>query len=248
MSAGSAVPPVDLFKVASLRLIRKITVRPMIPRGGLVPVDCGFAMYVRGDKRLEIDSSDSEQRGILSSRQRFAVAHEIAHTFFFDLERAEAELPTTMTLERLCDHGAGFLLMPPELLKLRLPGPDEIDIALVRQVARDFDVSLSAALRTLGAISAVSPAARCIALVGRARDEAQVEAVCFGTGLLRTLPRPALFATLREWLPSLPASVLRQRGDHEWHERRAGRTVHFRKVEVASDNSFLLQAEEVDEV
>jgi hypothetical protein len=250
MSAGFTKPPVDLFKVARLRQIHSISIRPMIPRGGLLPIKRGFAMYVRGQEHHDMDTPSAEPGGFLTRRQRFTVAHEIAHTFFYDLTQEHpaphSAVPRPTTLEAICDQGALFLLMPTQLLRRNLPDPQEIDIAFVRELARAFNVSLTVTLSNLGRISAASPAARCILLVRRVSDNAEISAVCFGTGLLRTLPRPARFTSLRQWLPGLPAEVINRRRDQQWEATSAGRAVLFRKVELGSGSSFLLQVEEAE--
>lgn len=216
-----------------------------------MPVEHGFALYVRGEQQHDIEAPSVEPRGLLSCRQQFTVAHEIAHTFFYDLSLEQPAPhpvgPNALALEEICDQAAGCLLMPTQLLKRTLPDAEDMNISFVRELASLFDVSLTVALRALGQMSALSPTARAILLAHRMVDDAQIVAFCFGTGLLRTLPRPARFTRLRDWLPGIPRRVVAQRRDNEWEATSAGRTVLFRKVEVGSGPTFLLQVEEVDE-
>src|SRR5271165_417429 len=77
---GFTRPPVDLYAVARHRRIRRVGFRFMIPRGVLLPVEGGFEVYLRDDTRNDVDVSREEPTDALSPRQRFSLAHEIAHT------------------------------------------------------------------------------------------------------------------------------------------------------------------------
>ena len=75
-------------------------------------------------------------------RKRFTIAHELGHAV---LLRAGLSLPHKGTeVERLCDLLASALLMPPEVF-VRSAQP--ICLSGVFDVARQFDVSLAAAVR-----------------------------------------------------------------------------------------------------
>ncbi len=118
---GDLRPPVDLHAVARHRQIRKLGLRFMVPRGLLLPVDGGFEVYLRNVDRDDIDLARPELHSLLSSRQRFSFAHEIAHTLFYDLSGAvptpDANAPNPLELERTCDRVAGKILVPVRLLK-----------------------------------------------------------------------------------------------------------------------------------
>src|SRR5437667_10026089 len=81
---GLSHPPIDLYAVARHRRIRHLGFRFMIPRGVLLPVEGGFEVYLRDSMRKDLDISPAEPKGFLSPRQRFSLAHEIAHTFFYE--------------------------------------------------------------------------------------------------------------------------------------------------------------------
>lgn len=95
-------------------------------------------------------------------RRRFTLAHEIAHTFFFDAERTSDDHGTTnreserrtveAEEERLCNYGAAKLLMPRKLI---MPLLEEWGASahFVNQVASVFKVSLRASARNLARIS-----------------------------------------------------------------------------------------------
>lgn len=68
ISLGISKPPIDLFKVAKRRLIRNIKLRYMVPRGGLIPIQHGFEIYIRDTRFKEMEIADTEPTGLLSRR------------------------------------------------------------------------------------------------------------------------------------------------------------------------------------
>ena len=77
-------------------------------------------------------------------RRRFRLAHEVAHTFFYDRsgDRPTPTVDRTEGEERFCDHFAAALLVPP-LASSALP-PDARSLLWLQQ---QFDVSLELAAR-----------------------------------------------------------------------------------------------------
>lgn len=137
-------PPIDVRRLADRRRIRvvdkKIDVDGLIFREG----GEGYVVYLNTHRP--------------EGRQRFTLAHEIAHTFFFDAERPSADFGTANhggerrdvepEEERLCDYGAARILMPrkPIMALLKKWGPSA---HFVIQVARAFKVSIRASARHL---------------------------------------------------------------------------------------------------
>jgi hypothetical protein len=76
------------------------------PRDGeLVPRETGFLVRLRS--------------GLSERRRRFALAHEVCHTFFYQGGRHEVAILDTIELaaeERICNRFAGALLIPEEPL------------------------------------------------------------------------------------------------------------------------------------
>jgi hypothetical protein len=84
-NAGS-VGPTALGAMAREQRIKRVEFRPLLVEGGLIVESDGFIMMVRCD-RDESDAfarsfSGDETGAFLPPRQRFTIAHEIAHTFF----------------------------------------------------------------------------------------------------------------------------------------------------------------------
>jgi len=78
-------------------------------------------------------------------RQRFTVAHEICHTFFYELvpELKFAPHATDDSEEALCNHGAAALLMPAQDISAQASGKD-VSLATLEELAERYEVSIEA--------------------------------------------------------------------------------------------------------
>jgi len=118
--------PVPLFDVAKQQRIEKVIFpQHQLPDGCLEPTNTGFIVYV---KRLNEQNSDdltrlleneSSGKDLLPDRMRFTIAHEIAHTFFFDLRPEKpveliksSRVEHFKRIEKACDELASKLLLP----------------------------------------------------------------------------------------------------------------------------------------
>src|SRR5205085_1418955 len=72
---GPLRPPVDPANIVSLCNVLDVEHRPMIPEGVLSPVQGGFKIY------LQSNFTDQGTK----RRRRFTLAHELAHTFFYNV-------------------------------------------------------------------------------------------------------------------------------------------------------------------
>ena len=81
-------------------------------------------------------------RSASASRARFSLAHELCHTFFYELvpEIKFLPRPTDSAEERLCNLGAAELLMPAKLVKRESKG-HPICLKTLEQLATFFRVS-----------------------------------------------------------------------------------------------------------
>jgi hypothetical protein len=79
-------------------------------------------------------------------RFRFRVAHEIAHSFFYDRTTATPQrtLPSSEAEELFCDEFARSLLIPPRVARKCAPTPGS-----VFSLHREYDVSVEVAARAL---------------------------------------------------------------------------------------------------
>src|ERR1700719_5074463 len=81
--------PTNLWSMAEERKVREIDFRPLLVDGGLSLLDDGFLITVNceeGEEKKMREAFDTDPTGrTLPRRARFTIAHEIGHTFFFDL-------------------------------------------------------------------------------------------------------------------------------------------------------------------
>jgi Zn-dependent peptidase ImmA (M78 family) len=142
--AGQDKLAIDVFGLASARGIRVLEVEPR-DWDGRVYVDSAGRPVIEVDRRHSL------------ARQRFTVAHELAHTAFpgFTDERryrVDDDLASAVFArnrseeERLCDWGAGVLLMPDDLIWSYRA---DQGLRAVEKLARDAKVSLEAAASRL---------------------------------------------------------------------------------------------------
>lgn len=140
VEAGQEKLPIDVFGLASARGIKVVEVEPR---------DWDGRVYVVPDGRLVIEVHS----GHPLARQRFTVAHELAHTAFpgfvadrryrVDEDLAGAAFARNRSEEeRLCDWGAAELLMPDDLTWSYRA---DQGLRAVEKLARDAKVSLEAA-------------------------------------------------------------------------------------------------------
>ena len=248
---GYSKPPVDLYAVARHRRVKQLGFRFMIPRGLLLPVEGGFEVYLRDLVRKDIDILESEPSGLLSSRQRFALAHEIAHTFFYKFSDAvpapDGTISNALELERICDRTAGHILVPTDLLKREIKREvgdyAKIDAAFVRQSASRFRTSLEVLIDRLAIVEPSNGFDRCVLLIRRRRGEAEIRASYFGVGLLPILPRPVKYTRLIDWITDFPHRAIDGADGSEWGITRMGRSITFRKTALGTRGDFLLQVE-----
>ncbi|MFZ2493489.1 MAG: ImmA/IrrE family metallo-endopeptidase [Thermoanaerobaculia bacterium] len=111
--------------------------------GALEPLGNSFA----DGFRILIDPSASE------NRRRFTLAHEICHTFFYELVPEIKFRPHDVfpDEERLCDVGASELLMPARSLK-KSAKDRPVSVETLQALADEYSVSKSAMLLRLRAL------------------------------------------------------------------------------------------------
>ena len=131
MEASANTCPVLLRQVAARRRITEIVFGPLLVDALITTHPSGFRVFFRSDRDealscLEAYKNESA-KNLLPSRIRFSLAHEIAHTFFYDLSKAPPKIKESASeaeldeLEVMCNRLAGHLLMPSKLLKSELP-------------------------------------------------------------------------------------------------------------------------------
>jgi O-acetyl-ADP-ribose deacetylase (regulator of RNase III) len=129
-------PPYDPFQLAELRQI------PLVPREDLYD-----ARIISREGRTQIEFNPTRPRG----RVRFSVAHELAHTFFPDYQKAiryrsrpEPAPDDEWQLELLCNVAASELLMP--IGSFTHLEDEPLMIERLMELRKKFDVSTEALL------------------------------------------------------------------------------------------------------
>lgn len=121
------LPTPDLVACARQSGVLSIISCDLPAEGTMQAVAGGFRIYFRGSQYVEFDMNASEPV-TLSPRARFTLAHEIAHTLFYERPngvKSPLELPQLQqelrrgTAEVLCNDLAGRILIPTTVLRPR---------------------------------------------------------------------------------------------------------------------------------
>jgi len=201
--------PIDLTKLAVKRGITQIHFRPMPCDGAIGAAADGFVVQLSSDKdqRVPCVAVDSTA---LSPRQRFTLAHEIGHTFFYDgARRAVRPHPNARLLESLCNQAARILLLPEFLVEREIGvGRRFNSIEMARDLASSAVVSPEVVLNRLDGIEHLKETDYAL-LSLRLRDGGMLitTGVCLHGGAFSTLPRPALHAPPPRWVASIVADL-----------------------------------------
>ena len=105
--------PVDLVLLSRLQGIEQIELRAMLAEGVVTPSENGFHVYLKANEpSIILTASPGPLR--LTRRQRFTLAHEIAHTFFYDTDRLPPRSPACGVTDAQLDvvyeeTGTGYL-------------------------------------------------------------------------------------------------------------------------------------------
>jgi hypothetical protein len=161
---GANSLPIPLKRIAEKRKVRRVIFRPLLVDGCLTITDDGFNIYVCCDKRESQEFATQFEAensiGGLHSRTRFTIAHEIAHTFFFDLSSGRPKnrligdhQNTIRTLEKVCNQAAARMLLPTDLLRSEIRNLDIYDPAALRQLARKAAVSPQMLVNRMGELN-----------------------------------------------------------------------------------------------
>lgn len=127
--------PANLQSLADARKVRKVEFRAMFVDGALGVTEAGYEIFVGCDREqastlnrlFAADGTGGLLPPHLQKRARFTIAHELAHTFFYDESSGAPQMKfevnhpkTQKSLEYSCNHVAAALLLPRKLLEARL--------------------------------------------------------------------------------------------------------------------------------
>lgn len=135
---GQATPPFDPRR-AIPRSVKRVEITRLSRDGMLIPVDGGFVLKLNSQRP--------------PVRQRFACAHEIGHTFFYDLSgprpwRPNESMSSYWAEEDLCYQFAEEMLMPAAHMT-RLGGAMSPSLASFQELLMTFRVSAEALARRI---------------------------------------------------------------------------------------------------
>jgi Zn-dependent peptidase ImmA (M78 family) len=163
---NSANPPFDVEKLAKIRRVLEISRTNSESSGRLVPTEGGFCIFIGGS---ESDTSS------FSPREVFTCAHEIGHTYFYEVEASKPILLTKKIylpkaqIEHLCDSFAAQLLLPDRHLR-KSPLATQFTHKSVQETLRIFNVSLETLLIRCREIDLRIPTRHIIILFKRSDD------------------------------------------------------------------------------
>jgi hypothetical protein len=184
--------PVNLREIAIRRHVRQIEFRQLLTQGGLAVHEDGFIIYVRCDPGQEADltarfmddGTGSTLPKALVHRARFTIAHEIAHTFFYDvatvplLPKIEVGDSASATrLEIACNEIAGSLVLPEFLIDDRLGKLESIRPEDLRRLADDAIVSPQTVIRRFNRLLKVSHPQAIFAAVSYGKNGWVIDAI-----------------------------------------------------------------------
>jgi hypothetical protein len=183
--------PVELYAVGRLCGVESFEEREMVPEAVMTTLTEGFKIYLQ--------SNFADLPG-MRTRRRFSLAHEIAHTFFFEVRdgalRLVAKAPIGDQLEQACHMGARLLLVPERFLKheLDLDG-DSITAEQIVRLSALFDVSVEVMLRRLQDLAVFERADVAPILVHRGA----IEFAVYPPWLKAVLPTPKRGLQFTSW-------------------------------------------------
>jgi hypothetical protein len=155
--------PVLLRSVAQRRKVTSVMFRPLLVDAMLTTHSEGFRMFFNsnGANSLELKTlyEDESRERPMDSRFRFSLAHEIAHTLFYDISDGRPQLAKQFrsgggrtaleNLERNCNKLAARLLMPTPMLKAAFQRMKSLTPKSLTDLAFRAGVSIEALVRRI---------------------------------------------------------------------------------------------------
>ncbi len=183
-ATGRVDPPIDLHDLAK-RCNASIEERDMIPEAVIQPLGDGFRIYLQ---------KNFMHRPGMRARQRFSLAHEIAHTFFFERRGGVMKpkpAPRGAKLEAACQRAAGCLLIPDRYLHRALPDGSCAGAEEIITIARECQVSVEAVIHRLQGINAFTKYDFAPVVVHQVGSEELIALAHYPVWLREDLPMPA---------------------------------------------------------
>jgi hypothetical protein len=201
------------MRLAKKREIAQIHFRPMPCDGAIEVAGDGFVVHMKSAKEQLVPTSAVDSIA-LSARQRFTLAHEISHTFFYDASRKPSKPhPDPQLLESLCNYGAARLLLPDDLVEREIgTGRRFGSIEMARDIASTAQVSMEVLLQRLDELERLKETDYALLLFKRQDDGSIVTIGACLNGIFGGLPRPALYAAPPKWVERIAPDISRPSG------------------------------------
>jgi hypothetical protein len=247
--------PVDLYRLAASRRIHTIEFRPLLADGSLNVTDRGFLVQINDADKIVISVGSTSRD--LSTKQRFTLAHEIAHTLTYDHQKKPPMEQTELieliddaggrsglrNLEDFCQVAAGMILVPTFLLS-RMFGQfgmiDSLDDVL--GLARRLQVSPEVLMHRVVQIERSErlwPSYYALLFIAVDPDE-KVRACFFSHELRSILDPPKLYSRLATWLKRVHVSTAILSSEAGAIRTRVGSGfLHLSKTPYGSRSYFL---------
>jgi hypothetical protein len=232
---GPLEPPIEPASLADLCGVLAIEHRPMIPEAVLAQVQGGFTIYLQ---------DNFIHRPNARRRERFTIAHELVHTFYYDrnggVPRRKRGAPRGQTLESLCHDGARQILVPEGLLRreLRVNG-DVASAERILRLADMFDVSPQVIIMRLHELDVIEdPGFAAILVDAPDGGRQQIQAACYGPLLLCSAIKPKRGSDFDSWV--LPLLDPKRPDEATWTHKTRTATITAKKL-YRSNRSFILE-------
>ena len=186
--------PVLLRPLAERRKVTAVDFCPLLVDAMLTTHPKGFRILLNSDGGRAQELKDRYQNEskvkMLHPRLRFSIAHELAHTFFYDLTESNPKLSKKFTsgggrtelenLERYCNTIASHLLLPTQLFKAGFFRLKAITPESLANFAQTAGVSLQAFLVRLDKCDSLfinKPFRGCVVLVDQRENGFRFRAI-----------------------------------------------------------------------
>ena len=186
--------PVLLRPVAERRRVTSVSFCPLLVDAMLTTHSEGFRIILNSDdgraKELIARYNSESKTGLLPVRLRFSIAHELAHTFCYDLKTTSPKLSKKFSsgggktelehLERHCNTIASHLLLPTQMFAAGFMRLKNITPESISDFAKTAGVSLPAFLLRLNKSDSLfinKPFRGCVVLVEKNNNELKIRAI-----------------------------------------------------------------------
>ena len=204
--------PVNLKDIAEHRGVQRIEFTQLLTEGGLAVQDNGFIIYVRCDPgqgadftaRFAEDGTGSTLPKTIVGRTRFTIAHEIAHTFFYDMRsmppRPKAQIEdasSAMKLELICNEIAGLLVLPETLIHRYFTSSEFVRPEDLRKLANKAMVSPQTVIHRFKQLRKLSHPEAILVAVTREETDWKITAISSHYSLRNIFAQAKIGASLK---------------------------------------------------